>query len=127
MPACYLLHPSVPNAHLDPHLPSPQICERFQNADRSCVTTRGCATAAQCKDDAGNVYKGEELSDRYGGMKVTTTCCKNDANAFNDDDLIAVDLSGVCNAAPRTVAAGVGLWGTIAVALVTMLLASHTL
>jgi len=100
-----------------------EICEQFKNSDRNCIISRGCATEEQCTDGSGNIYhqtKNTESGERIGGMTVTTSCCLNDNDAFYDDDLIAVDLSGVCNAAGRT-ATAISL-GTAATAVLSILL-----
>jgi len=85
-----------------------EICEQYKNTERKCMTTRGCATAVQCRDpatnaiyDGTNIYTSTSSLIKAGGMEVKTWCCQNNVNDFSDDDGIAPDLSGVCNEGSR--------------------------
>ena len=84
-----------------------EICEQFKSAGRDCVVARGCATEEQCTNpSSGSAMTGSESitsslnGDHIVGMKITASCCLNGADAFEDDDLIAADLSEICNPAP---------------------------
>jgi hypothetical protein len=87
-----------------------EVCEQFQDTNRHCISTRGCATDSQCTDSSDqtlmtsptNIYL--TGATKISGMTVKTSCCA--ANKFEDDDLIAADLSDICNSAPSS--SGVG-------------------
>jgi hypothetical protein len=87
------------------------------SSGRNCIVTKGCATRAQCEDPNGGVFKNSQTmhpgdsGSKLAGMKITTSCCKNDADSFTDDDLVAQDLSGICNSGNPSVRACI--WVTL--------------
>mmetsp|Transcript_16632 Transcript_16632/g.17997 ORF Transcript_16632/g.17997 Transcript_16632/m.17997 type:complete len:161 (+) Transcript_16632:186-668(+) len=80
-----------------------EVCENFISSERTCIVTRGCATAQECSSGSG-FYSNQNIQvngQNPGGMTVTVTCCS--AYNFPSDDTIALDYSNICNSASSNI------------------------
>jgi hypothetical protein len=90
------------------------VCEQYISTKRNCITTRGCAKAAQCVNGA-TKYNGDTLQvngQNPGGMTIQPKCCQN-SELFNNDDG-ALNYNLICNASAR----GLQSLGTLAIAVI---------
>lgn len=92
-------------------------------------TFRGCAKKSQCVDPVTKTLfqgsytsNGTSLVNMPAGMTVKPYCCENLA-MFSNDDILAVDVTKICNSAPGGAYSVFTSFGVVAQVLVATVLA----